>query len=237
MPHIAHVGGFKRMSDGDRGRWMMALTWLFDNGHHLSGDFTHEAINLKYGRDFLAEHEQYDIVVMHDIFWGGTAAQVGVPRTLADGRGAHEDLAAPDRGALGRAARREQGSVHLRVRDLTGLHERMEVGRPARLHHRASGHVVHGIRAHMKPWRVKTPCENCPFNEKGPGHFLRLTLGPKWERILADIRRGNHFFCHKTLNTTRLVCAGSIEFEDKHGLQSDARQVMERLELARKMSE
>lgn len=67
---IAHVGGFKRMSDSDSGRWMLALTWLLENATMPLG-CKHEAVNLKYGRDFLAEHEQYDIVVMHDIFWGG----------------------------------------------------------------------------------------------------------------------------------------------------------------------
>ncbi len=67
---IAHVGAYKRRTDGDIGRWLMALDWLMKNDALPTG-FKHEVINLKYGRDFLTENNQYDIVVLHDIFDAG----------------------------------------------------------------------------------------------------------------------------------------------------------------------
>ena len=64
-------------------------------------------------------------------------------------------------------------------------------------------------------------CHDCPFMDDGPGLFLRrsLCLG-RWRSILFDLRKGLHFTCHETTeetgNGTNLVCAGSIEWQDKH---------------------
>lgn len=85
----------------------------------------------------------------------------------------------------------------------------------------------------MFRWRMESPCENCPFNSSGPGLHLRKTLRPgRWRQILKDLRSGKHFTCHKTAdrtgNGTNLICAGSIEWEQKHGLCSQLRQIMER---------
>jgi hypothetical protein len=88
-------------------------------------------------------------------------------------------------------------------------------------------------------WRMAKPCEKCPFNARGPGRMLRNSLGPgRWRRLLADLRRGRHFFCHETTtetgNGTNLICAGSIAWEERHAQASDLRQVMERLQLMRR---
>jgi hypothetical protein len=67
---IAQVGAYKKRTDGDIWRWLTALDWLMKNDR-LPDKSTHDVINLKYGRDFLREHETYDIVVLHDIYDAG----------------------------------------------------------------------------------------------------------------------------------------------------------------------
>src|SRR5437660_1064811 len=88
-------------------------------------------------------------------------------------------------------------------------------------------------------WRMESPCVDCPFNTDGPGFELRLSLGPgRWRGIIADLRRGHHFLCHKTtsgveedeeVSASALICAGSIAWEDARGMQSDLRQILTRL--------
>lgn len=74
-------------------------------------------------------------------------------------------------------------------------------------------------------WRVKRKCSACPFHETGPGRFLRDTLRPtRWRAILQALANGEFFTCHKTSdetgNGTNLVCAGSIEWQDRNNYSS-----------------
>lgn len=93
-----------------------------------------------------------------------------------------------------------------------------------------------------RAWRMPRKCADCPFASRGKGLHLRKSLGPgRWEEILKDLRDGKYFPCHKTSlsgdesgeyddNGERiysleailkwLVCAGSIEWQDKHGYSS-----------------
>jgi hypothetical protein len=56
----------------DRARILLSLTWAETNREK---EFTmcHESdfINLNQGRDFLEEHTQYDVVILHHLFRGG----------------------------------------------------------------------------------------------------------------------------------------------------------------------
>ena len=83
-------------------------------------------------------------------------------------------------------------------------------------------------------YRMSEKCADCPFAKSGPGLHLRKSLHPRrWPSILADLRAGKHFTCHKTTeetgNNTNLVCAGAIEWQDKHGRVSTMVQIMRRL--------
>jgi hypothetical protein len=85
-------------------------------------------------------------------------------------------------------------------------------------------------------WRTKKPCEDCPFNRSGPGLRLRKSLGPsRWREITTQMLQGQkHFICHKTSDETgngsNLICAGSINFQEKHNTSSNLQRVMERIE-------
>jgi len=82
----------------------------------------------------------------------------------------------------------------------------------------------------MRRWRVKRMCNNCPFDTKGPGLKLRKSLqSGRWRGILTALREGNYFPCHDTTeyddegevrNGSGLVCAGSIDWQRKHGASS-----------------
>jgi hypothetical protein len=80
MSGVAQVGAFKKMNDGDIGRWLIAVDWLMKNNVQFPTRKDFDFVNLKYGRDFLAEHKQYDIVVMHDIFHANSAELPLMPK-------------------------------------------------------------------------------------------------------------------------------------------------------------
>lgn len=45
------------------------------------------------------------------------------------------------------------------------------------------------------------PCDNCPFNETGPGRKLRDSLHPgRFLGILDAVANGADFYCHKTVD-------------------------------------
>lgn len=84
-------------------------------------------------------------------------------------------------------------------------------------------------------WRMPSPCENCPFNKSGKGLHLRKSLRVgRWREILLGLRMGEYFTCHKTSDETgdgsNLVCAGSLDWNNKRGLSSNFQRVMERLD-------
>lgn len=84
-------------------------------------------------------------------------------------------------------------------------------------------------------WRMDKPCQDCPFNSKGPGLHLRKSLRPvRWREILDSLRYGQHFPCHKTTHETGdgsdLVCAGAIAWQDKRGFSSQYVRICERLD-------
>lgn len=87
-------------------------------------------------------------------------------------------------------------------------------------------------------WRVANRCEDCPFSNSGPGLHLRKSLGRGcWAEILNGLCHDMHFHCHKTTdetgNGTNLVCAGSLEWSDKHGVSQNLCRIMERIEYVR----
>jgi len=84
-------------------------------------------------------------------------------------------------------------------------------------------------------WRMEKMCEDCPFAKNGKGARLRRSLRPgRWRSILAGLRREETFTCHKTTDETgdgsNRVCAGAIEWQDKHGTSSQYVRICERLE-------
>jgi hypothetical protein len=66
--NIAHVGAYKRFSDADGNRTATVMLHLLKHGFNNRGKIYHDVINLKYGRDFLAENIQYDLIILHSIF-------------------------------------------------------------------------------------------------------------------------------------------------------------------------
>lgn len=91
-------------------------------------------------------------------------------------------------------------------------------------------------------WRMDEMCSDCPFDSKGPGLHLRKSLGlNRWRGILRDLKKWKHFVCHKTTEETGklvnghpLVCAGSIEWQAKRGLESDLMQIVTRVAAMKK---
>jgi len=86
----------------------------------------------------------------------------------------------------------------------------------------------------MRQWRVKRMCVDCPFQTKGPGLHLRKSLRRgRWTSILHGLMHQDHFTCHETTeetgNGSNLVCAGSIEWQDKHGVSAQYVRICERL--------
>jgi len=84
-------------------------------------------------------------------------------------------------------------------------------------------------------WRTAKKCADCPFASSGAGLHLRRTLRrDRWREILASLRRGESFHCHKTTDETgdgsNLVCAGSLDWQDSHGVSSQMARIAERLE-------
>jgi hypothetical protein len=73
-------------------------------------------------------------------------------------------------------------------------------------------------------WRMEKKCADCPFASRGSGLRLRKSLRPgRWQGILDSLANGNYFPCHQTTNDEGnggLVCAGSIEWQDRHSYSS-----------------
>jgi hypothetical protein len=94
-------------------------------------------------------------------------------------------------------------------------------------------------RQEMSSYRVQKKCADCPFASSGPGLVLRKSLRPgRWREILTGLLRQEHFVCHKTSdetgNGTNLICAGSIEWQEKRGISSQWLRIAERLDSFRK---
>ena len=86
-------------------------------------------------------------------------------------------------------------------------------------------------------WKTAKPCGDCPFSSSKAGVHLRKSLKPeRWRKIKAGLLQQEHFYCHKTTdetgNGTNLVCAGSIDWQDKHGVSSQYVRICERLDYA-----
>lgn len=86
----------------------------------------------------------------------------------------------------------------------------------------------------MSEFVQERSCEDCPFNESGPGRHLRDSLAPgRFESIRADLLERKLFLCHKTTpetgDGTNKVCAGALAFQRKENCVPDGLQVMERL--------
>jgi len=82
-------------------------------------------------------------------------------------------------------------------------------------------------------WKLESMCDNCPFATSGEGLHLRRSLGKgRWKEILDSLHH-SCFPCHKTSTETgngrNIVCAGSYEYQVKHNLWPQYRQIMERL--------
>lgn len=88
---------------------------------------------------------------------------------------------------------------------------------------------------HNTHWRMDKPCDNCPFNSRGPGLHLRKTLrSSRWGEILHSLLNNQHFTCHKTTEETGdgsdRMCAGAIQWQEKRGVSSNLQRIMERLD-------
>ncbi len=84
-------------------------------------------------------------------------------------------------------------------------------------------------------WRMAKMCDTCPFNSQGKGLHLRKSLARgRWREILHSLMNNQHFICHKTGDETgdcsNLVCAGSIQWQTKHGVSANYVRIMERLD-------
>jgi hypothetical protein len=86
----------------------------------------------------------------------------------------------------------------------------------------------------MNQFIQETSCENCPFNETGPGRRLRDILAPgRFDSIKADLDNRKTFNCHKTTKETgdgtEKVCAGALAYQRKNHCVPDSVQVVERI--------
>lgn len=77
-------------------------------------------------------------------------------------------------------------------------------------------------------------CENCPFNETGPGRHLRDSLAPgRFDSIKEDLANDKTFNCHKTTKLTgdgtEKICAGALAWQRQNGCVPQAVQIGERL--------
>jgi len=89
-------------------------------------------------------------------------------------------------------------------------------------------------------WRMARPCADCPFNKRGAGYRLRLSLAAgRWREIVAHVLNGDVFWCHKTTGDmedadhptpSARACAGSIAFANERGTSSNFQRVCERIE-------
>ena len=75
-------------------------------------------------------------------------------------------------------------------------------------------------------------CDNCPFATSGPGLALAKSLrSGRMAEIKRGLLHGESFQCHKTTDETgdgsNLLCAGAIEWQEKHGASSNLQRVME----------
>ena len=63
---------------------------------------------------------------------------------------------------------------------------------------------------------TKRPCSNCPFRSDGAA--IELASG-RLESIASDLLADDHstFVCHKTIDKTRMTCAGAVGFLSKAG--------------------
>ena len=87
----------------------------------------------------------------------------------------------------------------------------------------------------VRSWRMDRLCADCPFAKSGAGLHLRNSLRrSRWIEILFGLRNQEHFFCHKTTeevgNGSNLVCAGAIEWQNKHHVSSQYVRICERLD-------
>jgi hypothetical protein len=99
-------------------------------------------------------------------------------------------------------------------------------------------------------WRMPDKCDTCPFHETGPGRQLRDSLAPgRFAEIKRALLNEEIFFCHKHARYTDeehaggyyckrtpgdRVCAGAIEFQERHDCVPQAVQVYSRLDKMRK---
>lgn len=84
------------------------------------------------------------------------------------------------------------------------------------------------------PYYQEKACSDCPFNESGPGRFLRDSLNDgRMESIEADLLKGKGFTCHQTTRQTgdgtNKLCAGAIAFQRRNNCVPQELQVGERL--------
>jgi hypothetical protein len=89
----------------------------------------------------------------------------------------------------------------------------------------------------MNRTRIQTQCENCPFADSDKALTFRRTVGPtRWASILKKLQEGGHFACHKTtkhdenghvIESAQLLCAGSIEWQEKNGASATEEKLYE----------
>ena len=84
-------------------------------------------------------------------------------------------------------------------------------------------------------WRMAEKCSDCPFASSGAGLRLRNSLREgRWREILSILMHDGSFTCHKTSDETgdgsNLICAGALEWQEKHGYSCQLERWMERID-------
>lgn len=92
-------------------------------------------------------------------------------------------------------------------------------------------------------WRVPKKCGGCPFATSGKGLKIRHSLRPsRWRQILNTLRNDGIFPCHETvlydddgeaIAGSGKICAGSLEWQEKHGHSSNFVRICERIDFIR----
>jgi hypothetical protein len=90
----------------------------------------------------------------------------------------------------------------------------------------------------MMPYKLKRPCDNCPFLKQGGIRLAPARASGLVENALSE--QGNDFPCHKTVeyeddqppNTQDAShCVGSIIFSLKHDVETQMMRIAARLRL------
>lgn len=81
---------------------------------------------------------------------------------------------------------------------------------------------------------MEKSCNNCPFGKSLGSKIMKKSLcKERMNKIKSQLKQGLHFMCHKTTretgNGSNKICAGSIEWQKKRGIESNYLRICRRL--------